>query len=144
VTTSIPVFETTLHKTNEWLADLRRELHTDDRQLAYRVMRAVLHALRDRLTVEEAVQLGAQLPMLLRGVYYEGWDVSTPTNDDRQALFDRIAEEMSDQPGVPDPERWVRAVFTVLSNRIDEGEVRDVIAILPDEMADLWPASVRA
>lgn len=83
--------------------------------------------------------------MLLRGVYYEGWDpVSTPTNDDRQALFDRIAEEMSDQPGVPDPERWVRAVFTVLSIRIDEGEVRDVIAILPDEMADLWPASVRA
>ncbi len=44
-----------------------------DRHAAYRVLRAVLHALRDRLTVAETVDLGAQLPMLIRGLYYEGW-----------------------------------------------------------------------
>lgn len=108
MSSSIPVFETTHHKSNEWVGDVAGELDTDDRHLAYRILRGVLHTLRDRLTPEEAVHLGAQ------------------------------------QPGVPDPERWARCVFAVLSRRIDAGEIQDVIGILPDALADLWPESVRA
>jgi hypothetical protein len=37
------------------------------------VLKGVLQALRDRLKVEEAVQFGAQFPMLVRGFDYEGW-----------------------------------------------------------------------
>ena len=40
---------------------------------ALAVLRAVLHQLRDRLTPQEAVDLGAQLPLIVRGIYYEGW-----------------------------------------------------------------------
>jgi uncharacterized protein (DUF2267 family) len=63
-----------MQKTQIWLKDLMSQLDWEDRpHKAYLALRTVLHALRDRLTVEEAVQLGAQLPMLVRGFYYEGW-----------------------------------------------------------------------
>lgn len=68
------IFGNTLQKTHLWLDDLMAELGWQDRHKAYLALRAVLHTLRDRLTVEEAAHLGAQLPMLIRGFYYEGWD----------------------------------------------------------------------
>lgn len=65
--TSLDTFDTTIHKTNAWLNELRQELGWDDRHAVYLALRATLHALRDRITVEEVAQLGAQLPMLVRG-----------------------------------------------------------------------------
>src|SRR5215831_6660899 len=72
--TSLELFGATIYKTDEWLSQLKRLLATDDRHVAYLALRATLHALRDRLTVQEVAQLGAQLPMLIRGLYYEGWN----------------------------------------------------------------------
>ena len=72
--TGLEVFDTTVHKTNHWLNDAMHELHWQDKRKAYQAMRYTLHALRDRLTVEESAQLSAQFPMLIRGFYYEGWD----------------------------------------------------------------------
>jgi uncharacterized protein (DUF2267 family) len=37
-----------------------------------------------------------------------------------------------------------RAVFEPLANRITAGEIEDVRAELPDEIAELWPASCAA
>lgn len=137
---SIPVFDTTFQKSNEWVNELASELHTNDRQFAYRVLRGVLHALRDRLAGDEVIHLGAQLPMLLRGAYFEGWRPrDMPTEDDRGAFLERIRGLLADQPGVSDPERWARAVFFVLARRVDTGEVQDVVGILPRDFADLWP-----
>ncbi len=68
------VFDGTMQKTEIWLNELMAELEWEGKpEKTYFALRTVLHALRDRLTVEEAVQLGAQLPMLVRGFYYEGW-----------------------------------------------------------------------
>jgi len=75
--TGLEVFDTTVQKTNLWLKDIMQALGWADRHKAYVALRTILHALRDRLTLEEAVQFGAQLPMLIRGLYYEGW---TPTS----------------------------------------------------------------
>ena len=72
--TGLDVFDRTVHGTNNWLNDLMQVLGWQDRHKAYMALKATLHALRDRLTVEEVAQLGAQLPMLIRGFYYEGWD----------------------------------------------------------------------
>jgi uncharacterized protein (DUF2267 family) len=66
--TGLDVFDRTLQETNVGLKELMEDLHCDDRQKAYLALRAVLHALRDRLPVHEAVQLGAQLPLLVRGI----------------------------------------------------------------------------
>ena len=70
-TAMISAFESTLHKTNVWLKDLMSELEWEtDYQRAYHALRAVLQALRDRLTIDEATHLASQLPMLIRGFYW--------------------------------------------------------------------------
>ena len=86
--TGLDVFDTTLQKTHLGLNDLMEVLVCPDRHRAYRALRATLHALRDRLTVDEVAQLGAQLPMLIRGFYYEGWDPSgKPLRERHRAQF---------------------------------------------------------
>jgi uncharacterized protein (DUF2267 family) len=67
IAAGLDLFDRTLHKTYEWLADLMGLLAIDDRQMTYQSLCATLHALRDRMTVEEVAQLGAQPPMLVRG-----------------------------------------------------------------------------
>ena len=62
-----------VQQTQEWLKELRDNGDLADESEAYSVLRAVLHQLRDRLTVEEAADLGAQLPLIVRGIYFEGW-----------------------------------------------------------------------
>ncbi|MCU1257870.1 MAG: hypothetical protein JWO80_755 [Bryobacterales bacterium] len=141
-TTGLEVFDRTLHKTNIWLKDLMERLDGSDRQEAYVVLRATLHALRDRLTIEEVAQFAAQLPMLIRGFYYEGWD---PTGKPlklrhREEFLTRISQNL--RPHDIDPEQASRAVFQVLAQRISEGEIEDIEHVLPSEIRDLWPSKV--
>jgi uncharacterized protein (DUF2267 family) len=69
IAAGLEVFDRTVHKTNIWLKDLIEMLDCGDRHEAYLALRATLHAPRDRLTIEEAAQFAAQLPMLIRGFY---------------------------------------------------------------------------
>jgi uncharacterized protein (DUF2267 family) len=103
-------------------------------------LRATLHTLRDRLTVEEVAQLGAQLPMLIRGFYYEGWDPTGKPEKIRQReqFLAQIGKQLRGDDSV-DPEQVARAVFTVLAKRVSEGEIEDVKQVLPAEIRDLWP-----
>lgn len=136
------LFDQTLHTTYTWLKDLMEELRWDDRQRAYRALRATLHALRDRLTVEEAAHLGAQLPMLIRGVYYEGWHpASTPVKERQKAEFVAHVKDAFRREEDFDPERVVRGVFNMLARRITAGEIADIKHTLPPELRQLWPES---
>ena len=138
--TGLDVFDRTVHKTNNWLNELMEVLGWHDRHKAYLALRVTLHALRDRLTVEEMAQLAAQLPMLIRGFYYEGWDPTGKPLKERskEEFLARIEEYFSSDDPV-DPEQVARAVFTVLSNRVTEGEIEDVKHVLPAEIEGLWP-----
>lgn len=140
MTAVVSVFDSTLKTTNEWLHELNQTLGRDDSQQAYRILRAVLMALRDRLTVEEATDLGAQLPMLVRGVYYEGWNPSkNPTRERNvEAFLNHVAENLVDQVD-GDPEQAARAVFQLLAGHITEGQVEHVKANLPADVQTLWP-----
>jgi uncharacterized protein (DUF2267 family) len=137
--TGLEVFDETLHKTNTWLKEIGHELSVD-RHGAYQVLRAVLQSLRDRLTVHEAADLGDQLPMLIRGVYYEAWhpagkpDKIRSPNKFLTGITTRIAMKQS-----IDAEKAARAVFRALENHISLGEIRDVISVLPEEIRTLWP-----
>ena len=139
IAAGLDVFDRTLHNTYEWLADLMGLLAVDDRHMAYQALRATVHALRDRLTVEEVAQLGAQLPMLVRGFYYEGWDPTAKPLKLRhkEALLAYIASEFSNED--VDPEQAARAVFVLLAGRVTKGEIEDVKHILPAELRELWP-----
>ena len=138
--TGLDVFDRTIHKTNNWLNELMEALGWHDRHKAYLALRVTLHALRDRLTVEEVAQLGAQLPMLIRGFYYEGWDPTGKPLKERhkEEFLARIAEQFS-RDDQADAEQVARAVFSVLSDRVTEGEIEDVKHVLPAELRELWP-----
>jgi uncharacterized protein (DUF2267 family) len=141
-TTGLDVFDRTIHKTNIWLKNLTETLDCVDRHHAYLALRATLHALRDRLTIEETADLAAQLPMLIRGLYYEGWDpAGKPLKErHREQFLTRISEEL--RPSGIDAESAARAVFLVMANRISEGEIEDIEHVLPKEIRDLWPSRI--
>jgi uncharacterized protein (DUF2267 family) len=138
--TGLDVFDRTIHKTNSWLNELMEILGWHDKHKAYLALRVTLHALRDRLIIEEVAQLAAQLPMLVRGFYYEGWDpTGKPIKERRKESFlARIEGYFSDDESV-DPEQVARAVFAVLEHRVTEGEIEDLKHILPAELRELWP-----
>jgi uncharacterized protein (DUF2267 family) len=137
--TGLEVFDTTVQKTNTWLKELM-EVTGGDRHKAYQMLRAVLHALRDRLTVEATAEFAAQLPMLIRGIYYEGWDpTGKPVKErHREQFLTRIQEHIKGN-GEVNPEIIAHAVFSLLAKRITGGEIEDVKHILPVEIRDLWP-----
>ncbi|MEN2981558.1 MAG: DUF2267 domain-containing protein [Thermus sp.] len=140
--TGLEVFDTTLHKTHAWLKAIMEALGAEDRHRAYMALRAVLHALRDRLPVEEVAQLGAELPMLVRGLYYEGWDPTGKPLKERhkEEFLAHVARELRTPSGPAlDPEAAARAVFQVLAQKVSEGEIRDVQNLLPKELRELWP-----
>ena len=138
--TGLEVFDTTVHKTNAWLNELMLLLDFGGKRQGYEGLRATLHALRDRLTVEETAHLSAQLPMLIRGFFYEQWD---PTG---KPLKIRHLEEFLDAVQRPlpadfpcEPEAVARAVLSLLAARIGDGEMEDVKHLLPAELRKLWP-----
>lgn len=134
------LFAHTLQTTHLWLKELAEELRCDDQHRAYLALKATLHALRDRLTVEEAVQLGAQLPLLIRGLYYEGWTpTGKPLKERHKREFLAHIEQAFRREEDVDAEQVARAVFRVLSRRITAGEIEDVKHILPPELRELWP-----
>jgi len=137
MSTAIDVFDKTIQKTNGWLQEIMTELNWDDRRKAYLALRATLQTLRDRLTLEEAVQFGAQLPMLVRGFYYEGWNPSKPLEKmHKEKFLSRIKNQFNEEI---DAERVVRAVFHVIAHRIAEGEMEDIKSVLPKDLEELWP-----
>ena len=140
MTTGTDVFDKTLQETNLWLKDLMRRLDTEDRHLAYRILSTTLHAVRDRIGQDNAVHLAAQLPMLIRGFYYEGWRPSdTPTKERHVKDFlERVRNELQRGTQI-DPDKAVRAVFEVMCDKLDPGEVEKLIRIFPEDLRTLWP-----
>ena len=131
----VDVIDRSVEKMNVWLKELAAELGTDDRRFAYRVLRAYLHAVRDRLMVEEAAQLAAQLPELVRGIYYEGWVPSrTPTSDRSVDEFLRRIADEARLPGETEASYACSAAARLLRRHVSEGEFADVVAVFPEEL----------
>lgn len=129
------IIDRSVEKAHVWLNELSEQLGTDDHRRAYRVLRAYLHALRDRLTVDEAAQLAAQLPDLIRGIYYEGWNPSaTPVKYRGFADFlNRVAAD-AELDGETEASYAVSAMAGVLRRHVSAGEIDDVRAQLPDDL----------
>ena len=99
------------------------------------MLRAYLHAVRDRLTVNEAAQLAAQLPELIRGTYYEGWvPARTPVKYRTVDEFLlRVARE-AQLPGETQASYACSAAARVLRRHVSQGEIEDVVSVFPEEM----------
>ena len=137
--TGLEVFDRTLQTTNNWLDEVMREAEWADRHKAYRALRVVLHALRDRLPVDEAAHLSAQLPMLLRGVFSEGWrpaETPVPVRS-KDEFLSSLASAFSGDT-FADPEQIAQIVFGVLARHVSDGEGAKVKSVLPKEIRELW------
>ena len=130
----------TIQETNVWLRKLVDDHDLGDRPHAYTALRAVLHVLRDRLTPEQAVHLGAQLPTLVRGIDYEGWRLAgKPTNERQPDEFVKRVEAQLPPQFPRDSLSITKAVFDLLSKELDRGETEKVIRGLPVPLRALWP-----
>jgi uncharacterized protein (DUF2267 family) len=134
-------FNTTVDKTNRLLKQIEEAYGwpKERRNQSYAALRAVLHALRDRLTVEEAAQLGAQLPMLVRGIYYHGWDPSrVPVKMGREEFLARVRSEFPYEVkgGI---EQLIETVLNALRLYVTEGEWDDIKSSMPKELAEVLP-----
>jgi uncharacterized protein (DUF2267 family) len=135
---SIAAFDSTVQTTNVWLHDVMERMGWIDPHRAYHALRAVLHALRDRLTVDAAAALAAQLPLLVRGLFYEGWHpAGKPLKERKKEEFlAHVVEAFKDDP--VDAEQVTRAVFAVLAKHVSAGEIESVERGLPPEIRSLW------
>jgi uncharacterized protein (DUF2267 family) len=137
--TSILDLNTAVQATEAWVDDLMRCLGWHDRHRTYLALLATLRALRDSLGRDEAVYLGAQLPPLLRGFYYEGWHPRARGATSRTAFLERILDGVHRDVAV-DAEQVARAVMALLAMRLPAAELEDAKAATPPALHNLWPA----
>jgi uncharacterized protein (DUF2267 family) len=132
------IFNKLTEQPTHWLEEMMAELRTDDRHQAWHALRAGLHALRDRLTVEEAAQLSAQLPLLIRGLYFEGWDPTGKPLRIRHAdqFLALVREKYAPRADLP-AQDILRALFRVFDRHVSRGELTDIMLGLPTEIAEL-------
>ncbi|TMK25056.1 MAG: DUF2267 domain-containing protein [Actinobacteria bacterium] len=138
---SVDGIERSVQKTNRWLSELASELGLEDREQAWRVLRAYLQLLRDQVTVDEAAQLAAQLPVVLRGAFYEGFDpghqqAKLRDRDEFLAAFAQLTQLDQDEAA-----QAVEAATRVLRRHISAGEFDDVLSQLPTQLREVLQAS---
>ncbi|WP_353476435.1 DUF2267 domain-containing protein (plasmid) [Salipiger sp. H15] len=123
----------------EWLNLLCDDLQWREKGRAYLLLTETLHALRDYLGVEEAAALGAQLPLIIRGIYYANWTPSkTPVHPRSKADFlARVGGAFSRDP-LENPERAVAAVFDLLRRKVSMGEIDHVSNAMRGPLHALW------
>ncbi|WEX74508.1 DUF2267 domain-containing protein [Sinorhizobium numidicum] len=135
----VAAFDKTLQITNIWLDEIM-EHQGPDRQRAWHILSAVLHTIRDRLTADLAAHLSAQLPLLVRGAYYDQYEPSKQPTRSRTAdeFLSQVEDELAFTRPV-DVKEAAQTVFHVLSHHLDPGEVRKVREALPEDVRALWP-----
>lgn len=139
-----PTFGHTVHRTHVLLRHIARGLEIPGTIPAYHALRSVLHALRDRLPAPEAADLAAQLPTLVRGVFYEGYRPARQDEPaDREAFLGAVAAGVRD--GAPfTAEDAAHAVGEALAELVSEGEWTQVLRALPHDIRSVLEAPVGA
>lgn len=134
--TGVDSLDRSIERTNQWLGDVASSFETEDRKLAYRVTRSWLHTLRDRLPVTVAAHLAAQLPELLRGVFYEGWNPSkVPTKYDRDEYIARFARNA--QIHNTEVQKASQLVTSAMRRHLSDGVVNEAFGVLPADIREL-------
>ncbi|MCU4654769.1 DUF2267 domain-containing protein [Roseibacterium sp. SDUM158016] len=135
----LKIIDESVQQANVWINEVDYRAGWANKQRAYRLMRAVLQALRDHLSPDEAAQLSAQLPIFVRGIYYEGYDPSkTPVVERSKAGFiERVQAAFQGDP-MGDAEHAIGAVFDVLDAHVSEGEMAHVRASFTGEIRALF------
>lgn len=139
------VLDTAVQKANLWLKDVQRFGRLRGKAQAYSALRSVLHAIRDCLPAGAATRFSAQMPLLVKGVFFDGWHLSAkPRRLDRDAFVARLREALRGQEGL-DPFLALESVVRALDLHLGRHELekvqyilpRDVRALIRERIADL-------
>jgi uncharacterized protein (DUF2267 family) len=142
VKTAFSSIEKSTQKTKEWLHEMQDDLGWEDENMVYIAFRSVIQTLRDRLPLEEAIELGDELPMVMKGIYYEGYSTRHKPEKikNREEFFQKVQEKTPKRP--IQTEEATRAVFHLLENRLGgAGEIKQVRSNLPKDIQNLWRSS---
>ncbi|MFP4353991.1 MAG: DUF2267 domain-containing protein [Phycisphaerae bacterium] len=136
--------EAAKQKADLWLKQMKQIAGTDDDQQVWLMLRASLHAVRDRLPVDEAADLASQLPLVIRGLFYESWKpAETPiTWRSAEEFLQAVSRELEQAPDI-NPRTAVTSTLELLEERITQGEIQNVRQMFPLEMREFWPESAR-
>jgi uncharacterized protein (DUF2267 family) len=138
-TQGLEVIESSTQKTHEWIAGIAEAAHMEKRD-AYKALRAVLLTMRDRLPLDNAVHLAAQLPMFLRGLFFEGWEPSKVPIKMSAEEFLQMVQEKIVTDRVIDPLRITQIVLSEMMRHVGPGEMEKVKHCFPADMQTLWPS----
>jgi uncharacterized protein (DUF2267 family) len=126
--TGLDIFDSSIRRTNAWTKEFMQEMNWTERRQAILAFCDVLRAVRDHLSTNSAVELGNQLPLLIRGAYFEGWQPS----------------EVPRTWVAPEDDAVVKAAFRLLQRKADEGEIQSIEKLLPEDLHQFWPPELRA
>lgn len=137
--TGLDVFDHTLQNTNKLLSEIERELGWENRRnQSYLALRTVLHALRDRLPIDEAVNFSAQLTVLEKGIFFDGWDSDiVPVKMNREEFVNYVAARFPFEVdgGVIN---LIKIVLSKVFESIDPAEGSKIIANLPNDIREIF------
>lgn len=138
-TTGLEVFDRTLQTTHIWLDEIIEDLGTD-RHTAWHVLGAVMRSLRDRLPQGLSAHLAAELPLLVRGSYFDQWRPGQEVLKERSLaeFLERVSNGLAGARPIGSADA-VCAVFAVLERHLDHGQAEKVRQALPEEVRALWP-----
>ncbi len=138
--TGLEVLDRTWQKTHEWVNELRDRLGWSSDRDTLRLLRVTLHQIRDRIHVNETAQLSAQLPIMIRGMLFEGWQPHLVPLSGRRAIdFIEAIEQHVGDMGEYRGEEDIVTVLKLLNARISIGQVNDIRGNLPEDIRALWP-----
>lgn len=132
------VFASDIQKAQLWLKELKEIGNFRDESQAYSVLRIVLHALRDRLPINTALNLGGQLPLIIAGAYYQGWNPDgTPT--DEKTIDDFIQKVFPQLSRLEvDNENSIKATCSLLEKKLNPGQIDNIRDVLPEKLKQLF------
>jgi len=141
-TTGVKNLDNSIDLTNVWLRDILSQLKWQSKDSAYQALRGTLHAIRDRLPAEEAVDLASQLPLIIKGMYYDGWTLRDKPEKFKKEEFARRVHAQFEFDDNVNPAEVIRAVLRVMYRHMGEGELRDVKFNMPKEIQEWFPEEI--
>ncbi|ELR17106.1 uncharacterized protein ACA1_057410 [Acanthamoeba castellanii str. Neff] len=135
------LFAPALAKANQWLSDIRAQCDLHDLHQAYTLLRAVFFTIRDWSGVLDNISLTEKLPMLLRGIYYEGWKAVEPRDEVRTIgdFYDTIKYHLGTTPGPLADNLELNTInaLQVIRVHLPQGDFKKVMNAVPEDMRKL-------
>lgn len=145
-------FETFAQDAHTYINELAHELeHPEEKKRVLQIWRAVMHTVRDRIQLGESFQVIDPLPMILKGIFVEGWKYTEnpPLNYETleemktevKNLQRRYGEE--DFPWKKSTEEIITITIGSLKKFLQGNQVRQILDQMPKEIKTYMPEKIK-